>query len=67
MFITRAVSDRDLIGQFLELAFQIIFAGHGGSKESIDAVRRQSSKWVADRFTESADVSDCTALFNCTF
>jgi hypothetical protein len=48
------VSDRDLIGQFLELAFQMVFAGvvrirHGGSEESIDAVRRQSSKWVTDR------------------
>ena len=57
------VSHWDLIGQFLQLAFQMIFAGvirirHGGSKESIDAVRRQSSKWVTDHFTESADVAN---------
>jgi len=52
-FITWAVSDRDLVGQFLELAFQMIFAGvigirHGGSEESINAVRRQSSKWLCN-------------------
>ena len=57
------VSTRDLIGQRLSLALQRIFAGvngirHGGSEESIDAVRRQSSTWVTDRFTESADVPD---------
>ena len=57
------VSTRDLIGQRLNLALQRIFAGvngirHGGSEESIDAVRRQSSTWVTDRFTESADVPD---------
>ena len=50
-FIPWAVSDHDLVGQFLELAFQMIFEEvirirHGGSEESIDAVRRQSSKWV---------------------
>ena len=54
-----AVSDRELIGQFLELAFQMIFAWvigirHGGSEERIDAVWRQSTKWVTGRFTESA-------------
>ena len=57
------VSTRDLIRQCLNLALQRIFAGvngirHGGSEESIDAVRRQSSTWVTDRFTESADVPD---------
>ena len=60
MFITWAVSDCDLAVRFLELAFQMIFAGdirirHGGSEESIDAVRRQSSKWVMD---QSDDVRD---------
>ena len=60
MFITWVVSACDLIRQFLKLAFQRVFVGvsgirHGGSEESIDAVRRQ---WVSDRFTESADVPD---------
>ena len=59
-FITWVVSARDLIGQFLKLAFRSIFAGirHGGSEESIDAVRRHTSKWVTDCFTQSADVPD---------
>ena len=62
-FITWVVSAHDLIGQFLQLAFQKIFAGvngirHGGSEESIDAVRRQASKWVTDCFTQSADFSE---------
>ena len=51
-----AVSDRELIRQVLELAFQTIFTRaiwirHGGSEESVDAVRRQFSC-----FTESADI-----------
>ena len=61
------VSDRDLIRQFLQLAFQMILAGvirirHGGSEESIGAVRRQSSQWVADCFSESADVPDLDSV-----
>ena len=55
------VSDRKLIRQFLEHVFQLIFVRavrirHGGSEESVDAVRRQFLEWVKDRFTESADV-----------
>jgi len=61
------VSDRDLIRQFLQLAFQMILAGvirirHDGSEESIDAVRRQSSQWVTDGFSESADVPDSDSV-----
>jgi hypothetical protein len=42
-------SDRKLIGQFLQLVFQMIFAKairirHRGSEESVDAVWRQFSK-----------------------
>ena len=53
----------DLIGQFLELAFQMVFAGvigirHGGSEENIDAVRRQASRWVTDRFSSQSRVTD---------
>ena len=64
-FITPAFSDREA-GQFLELAFQMNIAGvirirHGGLQERIDAVRRQSSKWVTD---QSDDVTDyrCTDI-----
>ena len=31
---------------------------HGGSEETITAVQHQSSTWVTDRFTESADMPD---------
>jgi len=46
-----------------ELSLQTIFAGvirirHRGSEESFDAVQRQFSKWVVDRFTGSADGPD---------
>jgi hypothetical protein len=45
VFITWVVSNREVIRQFLELAFQMTFMGpigirHGGSKESVDAVQR---------------------------
>jgi len=45
----------EAIEQSLELSFQTVFAGttkirHRGSEESVDAVRRQFSEWVADRF-----------------
>ena len=41
-----------MIRQFLKVAFQMICAGatrtrHGGSEESVDAVRRQFSEWVS--------------------
>ena len=44
-FIWWAVSDREVIRQFLKVAFQPIFAGairirHGGSGEEVDAVRQ---------------------------
>ena len=52
MFLPWALGDRDVIRQFLKVAFQMIFAGtnrirHGGSEESVDAVRRQFSEWVS--------------------
>jgi hypothetical protein len=51
----------EAIGQSLELAFQTIFAGavtirHRGSAESCRWGGRQFSKWVADRFSVSADM-----------
>ena len=57
----RAIFAHETIEQSLELSFQTIFAGeieirHRGSEERLDAVRRQLSKWVADRFTGSADI-----------
>jgi len=50
-----------VIKQSPELSFQMIFAAavkirHGGSKESIEAVRRQRSNGIPDRLTQSADV-----------
>jgi hypothetical protein len=55
-FMTWAISDCKLIGQFLQLAFQMIFVWairiiHGGSEESVNAVRNQTSC-----FTRSADL-----------
>ena len=46
-FIAWTVSDRDLIGQFPKLAFQMIVAGvvrmrHGGSEDSICDVNLQN-------------------------
>ena len=76
MFITWAVSDRVLIGQFLELAFQMIFAGvirirHGGCEESIDAVRRQSVLGVCEKdnsaFSERFDLSTTKLTLNTLF
>ena len=56
-----AICAGEAIEQSLELSFQTIFAGankirHRGSAERINAVRRQISEWVMDRFTGSADV-----------
>ena len=63
MVITWVVSNCEVLEQSLKLAFQTIFARaikirHGGSEESVDAVRRQFSESVADHFTGSADVPD---------
>ena len=47
-FLTLAVSDGEVIRQFLKVAFQMISVGvtrirHGGLGERVDAVRRQFS------------------------
>ena len=51
-FIRWAISDREVIRQFLKVAFQIICVRanrirHVVSEESVDAVRRQFSEWVS--------------------
>jgi hypothetical protein len=58
---SRKVRFHEAIKQSLEFSFETIFAGaikirRRGLEESVDAVRRQFSKWVAGRFSESADV-----------
>ena len=58
-FLMWAFSFREVIRQFFKTPFQMICAGatrtrHGGTEESVDAVRRQFSEWVS----ESADVPD---------